>query len=98
MEASHAILQHPNPLHAWGWKLAFRKGRSCAAIAVARKLTVACWYLMQGFFTPLQEVSTTLRIKLRKTVTVIGRQLVRQIGFPTSLEYEQWLHQSIMTA
>jgi len=95
-EAAHAILHHANPLHAWGWKLAFRKGRNCAVIAVARKLVVACWYLMQGMFTPLQEVSTTLKLKIHKIVTTLGRTLVREMGYKTSKECEQCLHLQLM--
>lgn len=97
-EAAHAILQHANPLHTWGWKLAYRKGKNCAIIAVARKLTVACWYLMQGLFTPLQEITATLRLKIRKIVTVLGRAGVREMGYKTSIEFEKCLHLQIMKA
>jgi len=97
-EAAHSILQHANPLHAWGWKLAYRKGKNCAIIAVARKLTVACWYLMQGLFTPLQEITATLRLKIRKIVTVLGRATVREMGYKTSFEFEKCLHLQIMKA
>lgn len=97
-EAAHAILQHANPLHAWGWKLAYRKGKNCAIIAVARKLTVACWYLMQGLFTPLQEISAALRLKISKIVTVLGRGKVREMGHTTSIGFEKWLHTQIMMA
>jgi transposase len=95
-EAAHAILHHANPLHAWGWKLAFRKGKNCAVIAVARKLTVACWYLMQGMFTPLLEVTSSLKLKISKIVTIIGRQAIRELGYKTSKEYEQCLHLQLM--
>jgi transposase len=96
-EAAHAILRHSNPAQAWGLKLVFRKGRACAAIAVARKLVVACWYLMRGMFTPLEEVTVTLRIKIHKLVTEIGRAAVRQMGYKTSLEFERCLHQQLLT-
>jgi transposase len=99
VEAAHTILRCKNsPLHTWGWKLLFRKSRNCAVIAVARKLTVAAWYLMQGLFTPLKELDPTLTIKLRKVVTMIGHKTVRQLGFKTSLEFERCLQQKILSA
>ena len=97
-EAAHAILQHANPLRTWGWKLTYRKGKNCAVIAVARKLAVACWYLMQGMFTPLQEVPATLKLKICKIVTLIGRKTIREMGYKTSMEYQQCIQLQLMNA
>jgi len=96
-EAAHTILRcQQSPLHAWGWKIYLRKNRNCAAIAIARKLAVACWYLMHNLFTPLQELDSTIKLKIHKVVTCIGKQNVLKIGFKTCLEYEKHIQQTML--
>ena len=49
IESAQAILRSHHPLAKWGKKLLARKGSvNLAAGAVARKLTVAIWYLLMG--------------------------------------------------
>jgi transposase len=46
VQAAHSILNYApqdHPLYKWGWKLALKKSKSVAVIALARKITVAVW-------------------------------------------------------
>jgi transposase len=80
--AQNALAQKASPLHAWGWKLCLRKSsKKIAVVAIARKLTVSIWYLLRGLFTPLQQVDTTLEVKLSKLATAIGGPSLRHLGY-----------------
>ena len=58
------------PLARWGKKLCAAKGSlNLAVAAVARKLTVAIWYLMMGRWTTLAQLDAAL---LRKVSYLIG--------------------------
>jgi transposase len=46
VEAAWAALRSPGPLRAFGERIAARRGRQVAAVAVARKLCVLCWHLL----------------------------------------------------
>lgn len=46
VEAAWAVLKTPGPLRAFGERVAARRGRNVAAVAVARKLAVLCWHLL----------------------------------------------------
>lgn len=46
VEAAWAVLKTPGPLRAFGERVATRRGRNVAAVAVARKLAVLCWHLL----------------------------------------------------
>jgi transposase len=81
--AHNALVQRGSPLHKWGWKLLVKKHRNEAAAAIARKLTVSVWYLLKGHFTPLVEPSEHLRAKLLKLATVLGKDLLKSMGFPS---------------
>ena len=86
VQAAHAILQHApasNRLATWGRALTYRKCKNIAAITVARKLTVYIWYLLRGFFTPLNNLSTSFRTKLQKLAVEIGTPLRREMGYKT---------------
>lgn len=74
LQAAHCILRLPDhPLALWGRRLFHRKSvLNLAAVAVARKLLVAVWYLMQGRFTPLAEVDEALQRKISKMITALG--------------------------
>jgi len=98
IEAAQNLLRYDNPLKNWGWKLLIAKGRNVAAVAVARKLTVSCWYLMMGRFTPLQQVGPTLRTKITKMVAVLGKQTVTQLGYSKLKQLEECLHQQLMAS
>ena len=98
IEASHALLKYDNPLYRWGLRLKIRKGHNVAVAAVARKLTVAIWYLLNGMFTPLQEINTTLRIKIRKLAVALGLPALRQMGYTTSKDFQEKLSKQLLTS
>jgi transposase len=86
--AQNALNQKSSPLHRWGWKLSLRKSsKNVAVIAVARKLTVAIWYLLRGCFTTLQEIDTSLRVKLGKLATTIGQKTLRHLGYTSKASF-----------
>ena len=43
-----------------------------AVCAIARKLTVALWYLMSGHWTALQELDVALKQKVGKMISQVG--------------------------
>ena len=97
IEAAQNLLRYDNPLKKWGWKLLIAKGHNVAAAAVARKLAVSCWYLMMGKFTPLQQVGSTLRTKITKIVAVLGKETIVELGYSKCREFEECLHQQLMS-
>lgn len=81
IEAAQAILRSREPLGKWGRKLFARKGsRNLAVAAIARKLTVAIWYLMMGRSTPVQELDGRLKSKAGKIISAVGESALKQIG------------------
>lgn len=89
IQAAQSILRYGRgSQHKWALALKMRKGTNIAIAALARKLTVASWYLMQGFFSPLTEISGSLRIKIRKIAIVIGKQRILQLGYKTRIAFE----------
>ena len=94
--AHNALNQKSSPLHRWGWKLCLRKShKNVAVAAVARKLTVAIWYLLRGCFTPLQQIDASLHIKLGKLATAIGQATLRHLGYTSRSSFieekSRWL-------
>lgn len=81
IESAQAILRSTHPLAKWGKKLLARKGSvNLAAGAVARKLTVAIWYLLMGRWTPLEEIDDRLAVKVGKILTSVGTKGLKQLG------------------
>jgi transposase len=82
IEAAHAILRcSRNSLAQWGKKLLARKGSvKLAVAAIARKLTVAIWYLMNGRWTPLGEIDQRLFVKIGKIITTVGKASLQCLG------------------
>lgn len=74
VEGAQAVLRcSANPVARWGKKLLARKGvLNLAVCAVARKLTVAAWYLMMGRWSPLEHIDQKLKIKAAKIMTQAG--------------------------
>ena len=81
VEGAQAILRSPkSPLAQWGRKLLARKGaRNLAVCAVARKLTVAVWYLMMGRWTTLEEVDAGLSYKIGQIISHVGTAGLKQL-------------------
>jgi len=62
------------PLGQWGWRLCARKGnRNVAVAAVARKLVVLVWHLLQGNPPLALESDKSLRLKLHKLSVLLGK-------------------------
>jgi transposase len=81
IEAAQSIMRSSHPLAKWGHKLLRRKGAANLAVAaIARKLTVAVWYLMMGRWTPLEEIDERLNLKVGKIITHAGTQALQQLG------------------
>jgi len=81
IESAQAILRSKHPLAKWGAKLLRRKSsRNLTAGAVARKLTVAVWYLLMGRYTPLEEIDDRLSFKVGKIITNVGPQPLKLLG------------------
>jgi transposase len=98
IEAAHALLKYDNPLYRWGVRLKIRKGHNVAVAAVARKLTVAIWYLLSGMFTPLQEINATLRGKILKLSALLGRPTIRQMGYVSPKDFQEQLSHQLLTS
>jgi transposase len=82
IEGAQAILRcSKTPLAQWGKKLLARKGQiNLVVAAMARKLVVAAWYLMQGRWTPLEEIDARLQIKITKMIGQVGTKGLQQLG------------------
>jgi transposase len=81
VEAAQAILRSQTTLGQWGRKLLARKGElNLVVAAVARKLTVAVWYLMMGRWTALEEIDQRLSFKVGKMITAVGKPALNTLG------------------
>jgi len=81
IESAQSVLRSRHALGVWGRKLLARKGSvKLAVAALARKLTVAVWYLMMGRWTPVEEIDTALIGKVSKMITGVGPTALRQLG------------------
>ena len=82
VEGAQAILRcAKTPLAQWGKKLLARKSSiNLAVAAMARKLTVAVWYLLMGRWTPLEEIDERLCIKVGKIIGHVGPDALKQLG------------------
>ena len=70
-----------------GWKLFARKGnRNVAVAAIARKLLVQVWHLLNGNPPLALESDTSFRIKLQKLAVALGSTLRTGIGLGKTLE------------
>jgi transposase len=69
IQASKRLLTTVSRLQKWGLSVALRRGQNKAAVAVARKLTVAISHVRQGHWNKTLEETTTLLTKLLKRKT-----------------------------
>jgi transposase len=81
IQAAQAIYRSKDAVAKWGRKLFARKSsRNLVVAAIARKLTVAIWYLLSGRFTALQELDSGLKIKAGKIISALGINALKQLG------------------
>ena len=98
IEGAQAILRSgKNPLARWGKKLLATKGSlNLAVAAIARKLTVAVWYLMMGRWTALEELDASLRLKVGKMIRSVGQPGLKALG-KTRKAYREEICQRLKT-
>jgi len=89
IQASKRLLTTNNPLQKWGLSVALRRGTSKAAVAVARKLTVAVWHILQGHWNKALDENTTLLTKLAKLATELGVATLRELGYTSKIAFQQ---------
>jgi transposase len=82
IEGAQAILRSSQtPLARWGRKLLAAKGSvNLAVAAIARKLTVATWYLMMGRWTTLEELDARLLRKVSYMISSVGQPGLKALG------------------
>lgn len=82
IEGAQAILRcSQTPLARWGRKLLAAKGSvNLAVAALARKLTVATWYLMSGRWTTLEELDARLLRKVSYLISSVGQPGLKALG------------------
>jgi transposase len=98
IEGAQAILRcGTSPLARWGKKLLASKGSvNLAVAAIARKLTVAVWYLMMGRWTALEEIDARLLGKVSKMIGSVGQQGLQSLG-KTRKTYREEIYQRLKT-
>jgi len=98
IEGAQAILRcAKNPLAQWGKKLLARTGRyNLVVAAIARKLTVAVWYLMMGRWSCLEQIDKPLAIKVGKMISSVGAQALKTLG-KTRKVYRQEIYDRLKT-
>jgi transposase len=98
IEGAQALLRHSQtPLARWGRKLRAAKGSlNLAVAAVARKLTVAIWYLMMGRWTALEQLDATLRRKVSSIIGKVGPAALQALD-KTRLAYREEACQRLKT-
>ena len=89
VQSAKKLLQVDNPLQKWGLAVAARRGRNKAAVAVARKLCVAVWHVMQGHVIGAIERMDTLHTKLHKLATELGVPTIKQLGYESKEAFVQ---------
>jgi transposase len=98
IEGAQAILRcSQTALALWGRKLLARKGsRNLAVAAVARKLTVAVWYLLMGRWTTLEEIDKRLAFKVGTIIGSVGSKGLEHLGKSRKLLREE-IYQRLKT-
>ncbi len=89
VQSAKKLLRVNNPLQRWGLAVAMRRGHNKAAVAVARKLCVAVWHVMQGHVIGAIERMDSLHTKLHKLATELGLPTIKQLGYETKEAFVQ---------
>jgi transposase len=97
IEAAHAVWRSGHPLARWGRMLLARKSSLKLAVAArARKLAVAIWYLMMGRWTSLEEIDTSLSLKVGRMISRVGADGLSKLG-KTRKSVREQIFQSLKT-
>lgn len=81
VEAGQSLLRSSHPMAAWGKRLLARTSKKKLVVAaLARKLTVAVWYLMMGRWTQLEEIDRRLSQKIGTIITGMGAEKIKTEG------------------
>jgi hypothetical protein len=97
IQASKRLLTTENPLQKWGLSVALRRGQNKAAVAVARKLTVAVWHILQGHWNKALEETNTLLVKLTKLATDLGLPTLQELGYASKAAFQEQKLQVLRT-
>jgi transposase len=89
IQCAKKLLLVNNPLQKWGLAVAARRGHNKAAVAVARKLAVAVWHVLQGHVIGAIEWLDTLHTKLFKLATELGLPDIKALGYETKKAFVQ---------
>ena len=89
IQAAKMLLRVPNPLQKWGLGVALRRGANRAAVAVARKLTVAVWHMMKDHWSAALELTKTLTTKIFKLATELGVETLKKLGYSSKTEFQE---------
>lgn len=97
VEAAQSIMRSPqSALAKWGKKLLGRTSQlSLVVAAVARRLTVAIWYLLMGRWSPLEEVDARLASKLSAIITQIGKERLEKLQ-KSRQEFRQAMKETLL--
>lgn len=81
IQSAQAIIRSTHPLAHWGKRLLARKGSYTLAVAaVARRLTVAIWYLLMGRWPAVEEIDRCLSLKVGHIVGRVGKRGFKNMG------------------
>jgi hypothetical protein len=98
IEGAQSILRSSKTaLALWGKRLLARKGQiNLVVAAIARKLTVALWYLMMGRYTPLVQIDERLVRKVGRMISSVGQPGLQRLG-KTRQAYRQDIYHTLKT-
>jgi len=88
IQGAQAVLRmgKHSTLGQWGWKLFARKGnRNVAVAAIARKMLVQVWHMLQGNPTAASESGKSFTAKLHKLAVMLGTSLRTQLSLGESV-------------
>jgi transposase len=97
IQAAQAALRYGKAsVHRWALALKMRKGKPLAVAALARKIVVAVWYLLNGLVAALKEPDATLKRKVHKIALEIGASALKRTHHRTLASFEEELLQKIV--
>lgn len=91
IQSAQAILRSRNKsgekIRKWGFSLMFRKDKNVVVAAVARKLTVAIWYLMKGFIPKIMNIDNDIKKKLKKLAEELKLSGIKALGYDKVVDF-----------